>query len=54
LLVTVVFRAIWQLLDGVFIATWLIGSGVLVRADQPGFARLAWTLGSGGGDRRST
>jgi hypothetical protein len=45
LLVSVVFRAIWQLLDGVLIAAWVIGVGLLVRTDQPGFARLAWVLG---------
>jgi hypothetical protein len=45
LLVTMVFQGIWQLLDGVLIATWLIGIGLLVRAEQPGFARLAWMLG---------
>jgi hypothetical protein len=46
LLTEVVFRAVWQLVDGVFIAVWMIGIGVLVRTDQPGFARLSWTLGA--------
>ena len=46
LLTEVVFRALWQLVDGVYVATWVIGIGVLVRIDQPGFARLSWTLGA--------
>jgi len=41
-----VFRALWQLVDGVFVAAWVIGIGVLVRTDQPGFARLSWALGA--------
>lgn len=45
LLTEVVFRAVWQLLDGVFIAVWMIGIGLLMRTDQPAFARLAWALG---------
>jgi hypothetical protein len=44
LLVIVVFRSLWQLLDGVFIAAWLAGIGLLLRTDQPGFARLSWAL----------
>ena len=46
LLTEVVFRALWQLVDGVYVAIWVIGIGVLVRTDQPGFARLSWTLGA--------
>ena len=46
LLIAVVFRALWQLVDGVFIAVWVMGIGVLVRTDQPGFARLSRTLGA--------
>jgi len=46
LLTDVVFRALWQLVDGVYVAAWVIGIGVLVRTDQPGFARLSWTLGA--------
>ena len=46
LLTEVVFRALWQLVDGVSIAVWVIGIGVLVRTDQPGFARLSWLLGA--------
>jgi hypothetical protein len=46
LLADVVFRAVWQLLDGVLIAVWMIGIGVLVRTEQPAFARLAVSLGA--------
>jgi hypothetical protein len=45
LLTEVVFRAIWQLVDGILIASWLIGIGLLVRTDQPAFARLTVGLG---------
>lgn len=45
LLTDVVFRAVWQLLDGVLIAVWMIGIGLLIRTDQPAFARLARSLG---------
>jgi hypothetical protein len=45
LLTNVVFRAMWQLVDGVFIAVWMIGIGLLMRTDQPAFARLARGLG---------
>jgi hypothetical protein len=45
LLTDVVFRAVWQLVDGVFIAVWMIGIGLLMRTDQPAFARLARSLG---------
>jgi hypothetical protein len=45
LLADVVFRAVWQLVDGVFIAVWMIGIGLLMRTDQPAFARLARSLG---------
>ena len=45
LLTDVVFRAIWQLVDGIFIAAWMIGIGLLMRTDQPAFARLAQALG---------
>ena len=43
--IQIVFRAIWQLVDGVLIATWMIGVGFLIRTEQPAFARLSWTLG---------
>ena len=45
LLTDVVFRAVWQLVDGFFIAVWMIGTGLLIRIDQPAFARLARALG---------
>jgi hypothetical protein len=45
LLTDVVFRAVWQLVDGIFIAAWMIGIGLLMRTDQPAFARLALALG---------
>ena len=45
LLTTVVFRAVWQLVDGVFIAVWMIGIGLLLRTDQPAFARFSRALG---------
>ena len=45
LLTDVVFRAVWQLVDGIFIAVWMIGIGLLMRTDQPAFARFARALG---------
>lgn len=45
-LVVVVFRAIWQLLDGILIGGWMIGTGWLIRSRQPGFGRLSLTLGA--------
>jgi len=45
LLTHVVFRAVWQLVDGIFVAVWMIGIGLLMRTDQPAFARLARSLG---------
>ena len=46
LLTDVVFRAMWQLVDGIFIAVWMIGIGLLMRTDQPAFARLSRALGA--------
>jgi hypothetical protein len=46
LLTGVVFRALWQLVDGIYVAVWVIGIAVLVRRAQPGFARLSWMLGA--------
>jgi Domain of unknown function (DUF4386) len=46
LLTEVVFRAVWQLVDGVFIAAWMVGIGLLLRNDQPRFARLSGALGA--------
>ena len=44
-LVDVAVRGIWQVLDGVFIAAWMIGNGLLVRRVLPGFGRLSIGLG---------
>jgi hypothetical protein len=44
-LVDVAVRSIWQLIDGVFIAAWMIGTGLLVRAPQPRFGGLSIALG---------
>jgi hypothetical protein len=41
----VVFRAIWQLIDSVWLGFWMVSTGWLMRADQPAFARLAYGLG---------
>lgn len=45
ILVDVVFRAVWQLFDGIMLATWLGATGWLVRRDQPAFGRLGIVLG---------
>ena len=37
-------RAIWQLLDGILLAAWWLGIGLLVRADLPGLSRLTLAL----------
>ena len=39
-----VWRSIWQVLDPILLAAWWLGIGLLVRADQPGLARLSMTL----------
>ena len=39
-----VWRAIWQLLDGILMAAWWLGIGLLVRADRPGLSRLSLAL----------
>jgi hypothetical protein len=39
-----VWRAIWQMLDGILLAAWWLGIGLLVRADQPGLSRLSLAL----------
>jgi hypothetical protein len=44
ILAEVVFGAIWQFLDPIFLAVWWFGIGALVRTDQPGFARLSLGL----------
>jgi hypothetical protein len=43
-LMEVVFSAIWQFLDPMFLAIWWFGVGLLMRADQPGFSRLSLAL----------
>lgn len=42
--IDVVFRAIWQLLNGVLLGAWWFGIARLVHADQPQFARLSAVL----------
>ena len=44
-LVDIVFRAIWQLIDGILLAVWFLATGMLVGRDRPGFARLSVLLG---------
>jgi hypothetical protein len=39
-----VWRAIWQMLDGILLAGWWLGIGLLVRADLPGLSRLSVAL----------
>ena len=45
-LTEIVFLGIWQFLDAVFIAAWMLGIGVLIRADQPAFGRFSLMLGA--------
>jgi hypothetical protein len=40
----VVWRAIWQLLDGILVAAWWLGIGLLVRSDRRGLSRLSLAL----------
>ena len=44
ILFEVVWRSIWQFLDGILVATWWLGIGLLVRAGQPGLSRLSLAL----------
>lgn len=44
-LLEVVWRSIWQFLDGILMAAWWLGIGFLLRADHPGLSRLSYTLG---------
>ena len=39
-----VWRAIWQMLDGILLAAWWLGIGLLVRPDRPGLSRLSLAL----------
>ncbi|MBA2371462.1 MAG: hypothetical protein H0V71_07415 [Chloroflexi bacterium] len=43
-LAKVVFSAIWQLLDAYLLAFWWLGTGLLLRADQPRLAGLTLAL----------
>ena len=43
-LLELVWRAIWQVLDGILVAAWWLGIGLLVRADRPGLSRLSLAL----------
>jgi hypothetical protein len=40
----VVWRSIWQFLDGILIAAWWLGIGVLSRRDHASFSRLSYVL----------
>jgi len=40
----VVWRAIWQFLDGILMAAWWLGIGVLIRVDHAGLSRLSYVL----------
>lgn len=40
----VVWRAIWQFLDGLLMAAWWLGIGLLIRADHIGLSRLSYAL----------
>ena len=42
----VVFRAVWQLIDGVLLTVWSVTTGLLVRPIQPGFGRLGLAVGA--------
>lgn len=44
----VVWRSIWQLVDGIFVAAWWLGIALLVRGDQPGLSRLTLALSIAG------
>ena len=44
LLFEIVWRSIWQLLDGILVAAWWLGIGLLIRADQPGLSRVSLML----------
>ena len=43
-LADIVFRAIWQFLDAYLLAAWWLGIGLLLRVEQPAFARLSMGL----------
>ncbi len=43
-LLEVVWRSIWQFLDGILLAAWWLGIGVLIRTDHAGLSRLSYVL----------
>jgi hypothetical protein len=43
-LLEVVWRSIWQFLDGILLAVWWLGLGLLLRSDRPRLARLSLVL----------
>jgi hypothetical protein len=43
-LLELVWRAIWQLLDGILLGAWWLGIGLLIRADLPRLSRLSLAL----------
>jgi hypothetical protein len=43
-LIELVFRAIWQLLDGILLGVWWLGLGLLLRAHRRGLSRLSLIL----------
>jgi hypothetical protein len=43
-LIEVVWRAIWQFLDGILLAAWWLGIGLLLRGVRPGLSRLSFVL----------
>jgi len=44
LLFEVVWRSIWQFLDGILMAAWWLGIGLLVRTDHRGLSQLSYVL----------
>ena len=44
LLFEVVWRSIWQFLDGILVAAWWLGIGLLVRPEQSGLSRVSLVL----------
>ncbi|HVL52837.1 MAG TPA: hypothetical protein VM344_01095 [Vitreimonas sp.] len=44
-LIDVVFRAVWQFVDLILLATWMTSTALLLRRDRPGLARLSLVLG---------
>lgn len=43
-LLEVVWRSVWQFLDGILVAAWWLGIGILVRPEQPGLSRLSYVM----------